>query len=209
MLELKQFRIIHGVGINDADYNVNITKTINGRRRLLWRCPFYVKWKSMLTRCYYERYRFKYPSYKDCFVCDEWLRFSVFKAWMETQDWEGKELDKDLLIPNNKVYSPETCLLISNRVNQFILENGARRGEYPIGVYLNKPSGKFLAQCYSIVTGRQQHLGYFDNPEEAHEAWRIFKLEQAKLLASEQSDKRVALALVNRYENYEKWQQIE
>lgn len=200
---LSQFRIIHGVGINDADYNVNITKTVEGRRRLLWRCPFYVKWKSMLTRCYYEKYRFKHPSYKDCCVCEEWLRFSKFKAWMEVQDWEGKELDKDLLIPNNKVYGPETCLLISSRINQFLLENGARRGDQPIGVYLHRPSGKFLAQCFSVTTGKKQHLGYFDTPEEAHEVWKEFKLEQAKILASEEPDKRIAEALIKRYEKYE------
>jgi hypothetical protein len=47
-----------------------------------------------------------------------------------------------------------------------------------------------------------KHLGYFSTPEEAHQAWLKAKIELAKELAAEQTDPRIAKALINRYENY-------
>lgn len=47
-----------------------------------------------------------------CSVCEEWLTFSNFKRWMEQQDYEGKALDKDLLVSQNKTYSSETCVFV-------------------------------------------------------------------------------------------------
>ena len=74
-------------------------------------CPYYMKWHGMLQRCHSVAYikKKKNPTYKDCWACDEWLLFSNFKAWMRAQEWEGKHIDKDLLITGNKKkYSPET-----------------------------------------------------------------------------------------------------
>ena len=157
----------------------------------------------MLTRCYNEKHLVKNPSYKDCVVCEEWKRFSNFKAWMEIQDWEGKQLDKDLLIRGNKLYSPETCVFVSKVINSFITESGASRGQYPIGVKWDKNAKKFRVFCSNPFTGKQESLGYFSCPEESHKIWLKRKLELAKLLAEEQDDQRVAKALVDRYENYE------
>ena len=156
----------------------------------------------MLKRCYIGEFLSKRPSYKGCSVTDEWLRFSTFKAWMETQDWEGKQMDKDILFPDNKTYGPETCVFVDAKVNSFIIERTASRGEWPIGVILYKQGGKFGAQCGSVVTGKQEYLGLFLTPEEAHQVWLTFKLEQAHILAAEQTDERVAKALIDRYENF-------
>ena len=38
----------------------------------------YSTWKSMLTRCYDEKYHIKKPTYENCYVCDEWLNFQNF-----------------------------------------------------------------------------------------------------------------------------------
>lgn len=115
----------------------------------------------------------------------------------------GKQLDKDVLFPGNKLYSPETCVFVDARVNSFLVDAGARRGEYPIGVSFRKERGKFEAKCNDVLSGKLKYLGYFDNAEQAHDAWLSYKLEQAKILASEQSDYRVAKALVMRYTNYQ------
>lgn len=157
---------------------------------------------AMMNRCYGEDYQAKHPSYEGCYVCEEWLTFSNFKAWMEKQDWEGNELEKDLIISGNKIYSPETCVFVSARVNTFLIENGAARGEFPIGASVDEKSGKFRARCRCVISGKQKTLGYFYSPEEAHKAWLAFKLEQARILAAEQADPRVAKALIYRYENY-------
>ena len=200
-------KLVYGVGIMDADYVVNEIITIGyskeGKRiqKLVWICPFYLRWKSMLKRCYSDKHQERHPTYKGCSVCEEWLKFSNFKAWMETQEWQGKQLDKDILFPGNKVYSPETCVFVDRRVNTFVTERNSSRGEWMIGVHWDKSSKKFTAMC-NDGTGKRKYLGYFDTELEAHKAWLAFKLEQAKILAAEQTDPRVAKALIDRYENY-------
>lgn len=201
----KKEKLVCGVGMNDADYQVQdciITVDENGKksRKVIWRCPFYSKWADMLSRCYSAKSQKRRPTYKGCSVFEEWLLFSNFKAWMETQDWEGKHLDKDLLIMGNKIYSPETCVFVDRKVNQFLVEHTAAKGEYMIGVYWSKPNKKFKASC-NDGSGKL-YLGYFNTELEAHQAWLSFKLEQAKILAAEQTDPRVAKALIDRYENY-------
>lgn len=114
-------KLVCGVGINDADYVFQKWETIivNGKRKqkLIWECDFYRTWKSMLARCYSIKTQERQPTYKGCSVSDEWLTFSVFKNWMEKQDWEDKQLDKDLLFEGNKVYSSETCVFVTRMVS--------------------------------------------------------------------------------------------
>ena len=115
----KKDKLVYGVGINDADYRVQEKITVvdedgKKKQKLVWICPFYEKWKPMLRRCYSAKYQEVRPTYIGCSVSEDWLRFSTFKAWMAAQDWEGMEIDKDILFPNNKIYSPETCVFINH-----------------------------------------------------------------------------------------------
>lgn len=201
---------VYGVGINDADYLTCVREelgyTLEGKRvrGVVFQCPYYNCWTNMLKRSYNEKELTKHPSYLGCSVVPEWHYFMTFKSWMESQDWEGKQLDKDILFPGNKIYSPETCVFVDAKVNTFILESTATRGEWPIGVSFEKERGKFQAACRCIETNKRKFLGRFEDPDEAHKAWLKFKLEQAKILASEQTDPRVAKALTDRYENYQR-----
>lgn len=217
-MNLKRGKLVCGVGINDADYVVKVMETIGyvdgkQRRRLVWICPSYRIWVNMLVRCYNEKFHTKNSTYKGCSVYEEWLTFSNFKAWMETQDWQGKQLDKDLITEGNKVYSPDTCVFVSVKINNFLIESGAARGEYPIGVYyMKKPEdmvNEFTKPYRAVISdasGKKKHLGVFTSPEEAHAAWLKAKLEQAKVIAaeviSEGGDPRIAKAIVERYTNY-------
>lgn len=195
-----------GVGINDADYAVVEWETtdVNSKRKqkLVWICPFYQVWTNMINRCYSAKYQERYPTYKGCTVSEEWLTFSNFRAWMMTQDFEGNQLDKDLLFEGNKVYSAETCVFVTKIVNMFTTDSGATRGEWLIGVCWDKRAGKFKASCRNPFTKKQEHLGYFTCEQEAHKAWLRRKLELAKELAAEQAGPRVAEALIERYSNY-------
>jgi len=159
-----------GVGINDADYAV--TQYENGIQ--VWMCPFYETWKSMLVRCYSEKFQTYRPTYKGVTVVKEWHVFSTFKAWMEKQDWEGKQLDKDLL--QGDVYSPETCLFISRELNTFMTERTRFAGELPTGV---SRKGKKFCSRVNIPDGGREFLGVFDDPEQAHSAWKSRKLSLA------------------------------
>lgn len=187
-------KLVCGVGINDADYAVRVK--VNGRRTM---CPFYQTWANMLQRCYSNVFLSKHPTYNDCHVCDEWHTFSNFKSWMQKQDWIGKELDKDLLFYGNKIYSPETCVFVDKIVNAFMIDRMCFRGEFPLGVFLHKETGKYRARCKNPFSGKSDHLGLFCKTDEAHMAWKIRKLYFAKELARLQENQIVAKALLRRY----------
>lgn len=201
---MKPKKLVYGVGINDADYAVERRETIvcadkKRRRKLVWECPYYRAWGNMLKRCYSAQLQERFPTYKGCSVSEEWLTFSTFKQWMEKQDFEGKQLDKDLLFEGNKVYSPERCVFVTGAVNNFTIDRGAARGEWLIGVNWHKASEKFRAQCSNPLSGEREYLGLFTSEQEAHEAWRKRKLELAHELAAIQTDERIAKALIDRY----------
>lgn len=191
----KENKLVHGVGINDADYRAHRKEKVNGRWKTIWRCPYYVKWADMLSRCYSKKCQEKYPTYIGCSVCDEWKYFSNFKKWMEQQEWDGRQLDKDFLVENNKVYSPDTCVFLPHRLNSFTLSCGKLRGKFPVGVnYQNKPKHMIneLSKPYvsniSNQVGKRTHLGRYLTPQEAHQAYLKAKLKQCEAYLVEFKD---------------------
>lgn len=161
--------LTHGVGVNDASYMIHI-KDSNGNVK---ECPFYNRWHSMMQRCYSDVWHKRSPSYLKCEIVVEWHLFSNFKRWMEAQDWEGKELDKDVKVVGNKIYGPETCLFVPSKINKLLTNNAARRGKYPVGVSLDKDTNKFIAYCR--INSNRKNLGRFNTPEDAHSAYKAFK----------------------------------
>lgn len=192
-------KLVYGFGVNDSESPVYVYELIDGSYKATWMCPFYLTWREMLCRCYSKKYQAKKPTYTGCTVSAEWSRFSVFKSWMQGQEWEGMHLDKDLLFPGNKIYSKERCIFISANLNTFMLGREADRGPNPIGVSWNIETKKFVSRCSNPFLGRQEHLGLFSDPQEAHEAWRRKKHEHALRYADMQTDQRIADALRARY----------
>jgi len=158
---------LFGIGINDAPY---ITQPkIDGKNVF---CPYFSVWRSMMIRCYSKKYHNKQPTYKECSVHEEWHKFMSFREWMEKQDWEGKFLDKDILIYGNKIYSEKTCFFVSRKVNNLMNDHKGERGKLPIGVCFFE--GKYMAQCSG---SNKRYLGLFESPKEAHNAWSVKKAE--------------------------------
>ena len=170
----KKNKLVYGVGINDANYQVFNHEIVNGHRKQLWFCPYYRKWKGMLERCYSKKRLERCPIYEGCSVYDEWKYFSNFRKWMEKQEWVGRSLDKDFLIEGNKIYSPSTCVFVPDKVNLFITTNGKDRGDYPLGVSLFKTL--YRGDCKG-GGGKGVYLGLFLSPKQAHQAWLLKKLE--------------------------------
>lgn len=129
----------------------------------------------MIQRCYSKKELEKAPQYSDVEVCAEWIYFSNFKAWMETQDWEGKELDKDLLFEGNKIYSPETCCFIPQRLNVFLAANRINRGSLFLGVDKIERSKPFRSQG-KTKDNKRLHLGVYNTELEAHLMYLKHKL---------------------------------
>ena len=158
-------KLVCGFGVNDSNYTTH--QVIDSKRQI---CPYYVRWRGMIERCLSTKRQKKHPTYKGCSVCDEWRYFMSFKSWMIKQEWEGNDLDKDVKIKGNKVYSPSTCLFIPRALNTLLNDGAAMRGLHPKGVSFDRPNKKFIAQLK--LNGKSTHIGYFSTPEEASEAYQ-------------------------------------
>lgn len=175
-------RKVYGVGyLGDGPYEA----TENGKKTKV-----YDTWYQMLKRCYDKKYHAKNPTYINCTVCEEWLNFQNFGQWYENNFYQvpdqQMDLDKDILFRFNKVYSPETCIFVPHNINTLFTKSDKTRGDLPIGVCYDKRTKIFRAQC--SVNNKQVHIGYYDTPEEALVAYKVFKEEVIKLMADDYKD---------------------
>ena len=68
----------------------------------------------------YQTWHKNNPTYKNCSVCEEWHNFQNFAKWFYDNypnDDLKYELDKDIKVEGNKVYSPDTCLFVTKKEN--------------------------------------------------------------------------------------------
>lgn len=177
---ISQRKMRYGVGVNDSDY---LTQPRIGDGQL--RCPIYVAWVGILSRCYDKNKKEYNSAYNDVAVCDNWLTFSSFRKWFIDSYTDDYELDKDLLFIGNKLYSPNTCIYVPQWLNNFTMDVKARRGQYKIGVSWDNNKEKFIARCSNPLTKKQENIGRFNTEAEAHCAWLTKKLEHALNLKSE------------------------
>jgi hypothetical protein len=159
-----------GVGYYKATVNKNTT-------------PVYYKWVGMLQRCYNKNHQEKHPTYIDCTVVEEWHNFQVFAKWYEKNHIEGFELDKDILVKDNKIYSPETCCFVPSEINMLFSETGIKNKSLPKGVCLNNGSGKKY-----ICTFSKMYLGKFDTIEETLKVYKEAKKQHIKEIADKWKD---------------------
>jgi hypothetical protein len=148
----------------------NYKSTENGKHT-----PQYTTWINMMKRCYDEKEIKRYPKYKECTVAEEWYNFQIFAQWYDDNYYEieGETmcLDKDILHKGNKIYSPETCIFVPNRINLLFTKRDAKRGNFPIGVSWCKRDKKYQSKCKS-ASGKDITLGNYNAPEEAFYAYK-------------------------------------
>ena len=126
----------------------------------------YQTWMDMLKRCSknWEENDVRNRNYKECSICERWYTFSLFvedfkklngyKEFVEVNG-KGYSLDKDTLIKGNKVYSPETCILIPMKDN--VKEMNSRTKTNPI-VAINIENGEILE--YNSAKDAHRKTGY-------------------------------------------------
>jgi hypothetical protein len=152
----------------------------------------YKIWHSMLKRCYDEKYKEKRPTYKECKVAEEWHNFQNFAKWYDGNYYEIEEermnLDKDILVKGNKIYSPDTCVFVPHRINSLFVKSDAIRGKYPIGVTFNKLYNNYPVKL-KIGHGKVRHIGVYNNIEEAFLDYKINKEKYIKEVAEDYKDK--------------------
>lgn len=197
-----QRKKVMGVGINDAPYNIGVK--IDGTRYV---CPFYRRWEGMIKRCYSEKSLTKNQTYIGVTVCDEWLLFSNFKLWMESQIWENLSLDKDITNYGSSQYSPENCSFIPQSINSILSDCKSAMGQFPTGVSAAR-NGRFRA--YITIKGRQKALGVHNTVEGAEIAYlkekikyllaASFKIKQRKVVDGLKNIARIFSRKLNKLE---------
>jgi len=164
--------LILGVGINDGDEPTTYRDPLTGKMKTT---PAYATWHAMLTRCHSPTFRAGSCAYVGVVVCTEWLTFSNFKTWYDANYVSGYQLDKDLVNPGSKEYSPANCRYVPQYINLLITGSNVTRGHYPLGVSYHVLARKFAADCR--MGGKQHRLGYFSDVMVAHKAWQLFKAD--------------------------------
>lgn len=190
---------IFGVGVNDWLYSCH--KYVDGKKVAI---KEYVLWKGVIERCYSRKLINNRPTYESVKCDPSWLSMTNFIndvscfVGYDKAFTDGWELDKDILSPEEKVYSKETCCFVPPRINTVLLSNSRSNNGLPVGVSLIKKSGKFQARCR--LDGVERHLGVFDTPEEASVAYKQYKKLELLRLADvykDDIDERVYDALCN------------
>lgn len=153
----------------------------------------YESWRGIIERSYDNKLKLERPTYVGVTCCEEWHNYQNFAKWYEENYYEVENekmhLDKDVLFKDSKIYSPETCVFVPQRINTLFVKSNGTRGDYPIGVYFHKREQKYVAQCRVLERDQQKFLGYFNTPEEAFQRYKEFKEEYIKQVAEEYKDK--------------------
>jgi hypothetical protein len=160
---------IYGVAINDYDKEIMIDGKV---------IKSYSVWSSMLNRCYSEYTQNRNTTYIGCTVCDEWLSFSKFKEWFDSnypynieQQGVKLELDKDLITDNCKMYSPDNCIFLPKKVNIFIANGRRNNVSGYTGVYWDKINNRWKSQISEFDSSKNKNIGRFKNIEDARGAY--------------------------------------
>lgn len=149
--------------------------TVDGKMSVEYTC-----WWHMLERCYYKKNADLHRAYYlESTVCNNWLNFQLFARWYNTNKYEVTErlhVDKDILYPESKTYSPDTCLLVPQRINMLFLNKPNKRG-LPNGISRLKNGYSAKYNC--------KNLGRFYTLDEAYKSYSLEKENVIKSVAEE------------------------
>ncbi len=151
----------------------------NGRQT-----KFGMLWYNMMQRCYSTRYHEYTPTYKDCDVCDRWLHFQLFcediqklenyEEWLKDSfKWV---LDKDTKVLGNKMYSPDTCVFISNSSNTIAsnISKNKYLGISPDNTEYTFSNMRIFAEEHSLTKGGISSV--INGKQKTHRGWVFKKL---------------------------------
>ncbi|UZV41142.1 hypothetical protein vBVpaMR16F_76 [Vibrio phage vB_VpaM_R16F] len=162
-------------------------------------------WLKMLRRCYKPNKK-DIKAYGDCKVCDDWLCYKTFYLWykdqMESGNYmKGYQLDKDILNFRNKVYCPEFCRLVPEKINSFLNNFTDTRGTgLPNGVNWKEANKKYQVSIKDEYSNRK-YLCITDNIEYGYSVYTKEKERIAKVLA-DMYEGVVCIDIINALRNF-------
>lgn len=151
----------------------------------------YYCWASMIQRCYDPKRLKIRPDYLGCSVDEKWHNFQNFQEFYLKKYKNGFQLDKDLILIDNKIYSEDTCSFVPHQINVLIGKKGSR-GTREI-------SPNYFSARISI-DGKRKHIGVFKTESDAFLAYKKAKEEYIKTMAERYKsviDERVYITLIN------------
>lgn len=155
----------------------------------------YCLWSNMIKRCFSENTKKKQPMYHDVTCCEEWKVYENFVDWIYSQkNYETLKqttnfaLDKDILQKGNKIYAPDRCSLVTQRINNLLIKSDSKRGECVIGVFYDWRRMGYVAQCNDIENGHQ-YLGKYETEAEAFNAYKNYKEALIRRVAEDEYNK--------------------
>lgn len=130
------------------------------------------RYENIYSRCYRKCYKKDHPAYDGVTMCDEWKDDKdSFYSWFKENYYEvGEEqmdVDKDILVKGNMVYSPDTCIIVPHSINGLIAQLAEPKLNPDTGTY-----GIVLSWADGMTNKRYKvDLGEFDTPEEAKQRY--------------------------------------
>lgn len=146
------------------------------------------RWSTLLKRCDSDSSFVKNnPTYRSCENhfknFQEFVDWSIYQYGYNLVDVNGDRwsLDKDIISYGNKIYSPEFCCYLPNRVNKFLTLRQNNRSAYGLGVY--KAHNKY----FSVISVNSKNISKygFSTPIDAHMFWLENKKKYGEELAEE------------------------
>ncbi len=139
----------------------------------------YNVWMGMLQRVRCPNSKRVARNYEGTSIDIRWLNYQNFAAWYEQEinkfgpvDF-GWEIDKDFLIPGNRMYSPDTCCLIPQSINVLMVSSCFSRGTLPLGVSYKRKRYRASVRMF----GKNKNLGVYSTIREAQLAYWSAKFE--------------------------------
>lgn len=126
-------------------------------------------------------------SYMNTTICEEWRNFQNFADWylgykLLLNPNYKYQIDKDILQWNqkNKIYSPNTCCLVPEEINDALVGLHLNRNcNLPVSVQIN---GRGYSP-YMTIKDDKKYLGIYNTPEEAFLVYKKNKESYIKELA--------------------------
>lgn len=171
-------QLCQGVGLNDRKY-----PSRNGNKD----AKEYKLWNAMLYRCYSPWALNRDMTYIDCYVSENFKKYSYFYEWCQEQpgfNQKGFDLDKDLIAKGNKLYSEDICVFVPHEVNSVLNDCKTARGSLPMGITLNQ--GFYIARISK--KNKRFVVGRFKDYKEAFLCYKTAKEDYLKEIAEEYSD---------------------
>ena len=128
-------------------------------------------WHAMRQRCGVGGSKKANAAYADCVMSENFLKFQFFAEWCQTQIGYGLpnyQIDKDILLEGNRVYSEVNCVFVPQELNSFFCSRSGPVSDLPKGVTRckNSYSARFAP---ASVSG---YLGMFKTVEEASQSYQ-------------------------------------